>query len=630
MGERPRTWQQAERRALVADLVRTQGTLQARSEQLQELFASRWYRLARFTWRLRRGAIFRKSAPPAMAGEESFARSLNGDTPAVAELEPRLVPAPTGGLAVDLERQRWLAGARAPGLEELRVAAILDQESETCLAPECALETGFGAADWRERLEAHPPHLLLVESAWSGNGGSWSGALAPDPGSPQAGLPALRELIAWCRERGIPSAFWATQDPLGFDRFAAAAALFDHVFTVDADRIPTYRRLPGIAAATVAALPFVAQPRLHNPVAAAGKHREGAAFAGAFDRGWPRQPLEALSDLLEAARLFGLVIYERGAGPADEEQRVPTRFLPFVEGRVSYGETADLYKSHRVFLSASPAAASPTACSRQVFELLACGTAVLSTPSTGIEEILGELVPVAASREEAEEQLELLLGDEEHRRDLSERGRRHVLAAHTYRDRLTELVAAVGFDIPAGAGEETAVLLAAGGGEELGAAVDSLLNQSLAPNEVLVGLVGDTAVERDLDRLAERFPGARIRTMAQRPGTTRSERLRELARLAAAPWVAPMEPALHYGPHHLRDLVACTRFAEAEVIGLGTAPEDAQHRYVDTAPPHAALAARELVATRGWPANEAAMRAWFAAGVHIYAGDPTPTRRAGS
>jgi glycosyltransferase involved in cell wall biosynthesis len=78
-GERPRSWQQAERRALVADLVRTQATLQARSEQLEEMFASRWYRLARFYWRLRRGAIFRKAAPPRLAGEDSFARSLDGE-----------------------------------------------------------------------------------------------------------------------------------------------------------------------------------------------------------------------------------------------------------------------------------------------------------------------------------------------------------------------------------------------------------------------------------------------------------------------------------------------------------------------------------------------------------------------
>jgi hypothetical protein len=642
MGERPRTWQQAERRALVADLVRTQRTLQARSEQLQALLSSRWYRLARLSWRLRRGALFRRSGPPRMAGEDSFVRSLNGNGAAAgavaADPEVRLVPAASGGIAVDRERQRWLAGARMPGLEELRVAAILDAETEACLAPECDLDCGFGAGDWRERLEARPPHLLLVESAWRGNGGGWAGALAPHPGSPQAGLPALRELVGWCRERGIPSAFWATRDPLGFDRFAAAAALFDHVFTVDAGRIPAYGELPGSAAGTVGALPLAAQPRLHNPIAdGAGGRLAAPAFLGPYERGWPGERRRELDLLLDAALPLGLVVYEGGLdipgedGAGGDADGLPERFRPHLAGRLPYDQTAAAYKRHAVFLCANPAAGSPTALPRQVFELLACETAVLSTPGGGLEQILGDLVPVANGRDEAAQQLERLLGDEGERRQLAERGRRHVLGAHTYRDRLAELATAVGFDVPAGAGEETAVLLVAGEGEEIGEAVDSLLVQSLAPNEVLAGLTGAASADRELERLAERFPGARIRTLAQDGGAPRAERLRELARLAAAPWVAPLAPTLRFGPHHLRDLVACTRFADAQVIGFGPARDGGAHRYADAVPPQAALATRELVASRGWPRDEAAMRRWFAAGVRIYAAEP-PTQggRAGS
>ncbi|HMJ73532.1 MAG TPA: glycosyltransferase [Solirubrobacterales bacterium] len=91
-----------EQRALVADLVRTQRVLQARSEQLQEIFASRWYRLARFAWRLRRGSVFRKAAPAKMAGEESFAQPLDSIT-------------------AEMDRQREMdgrpAGPPVPGLE---------------------------------------------------------------------------------------------------------------------------------------------------------------------------------------------------------------------------------------------------------------------------------------------------------------------------------------------------------------------------------------------------------------------------------------------------------------------------------------------------------------------------------
>lgn len=621
MGERPRTWQQAERRALVADLVRTQRTLQARSEQLQEIFASRWYRLARFFWRLRSGSVFRRSSPPRLADEGSFARALNGDATAREEPEVRLVPAPSSGIAVDLERQRWLAGAHVPGLEELRVAAILDEATEACLAPECDLNTEFGTGDWRDRLEAEPPHLLLVESAWAGNGGGWTGAVSPHPGSPQAQLPALRELVAWCRERDIPSAFWATRDPFGFDRFAEAAALFDHVFTVDADCMAAYRRLSGTAARTIGALPLAAQPRLHNPVGGSGERLAEPAFAGAFDRSRPREQLDELIELLDAAAPFDLAIYECGSAGGGEEGAFPTRFLPCVRGRLPYAEKAAVYKRHHVFLNAGPASASPTALPRQVFELLACDTAVLSTPSAGIEEIFGDMVTIAGDGEQAAEQLERLLGDRGRRRGQAARARRHVLGAHTYRDRLAELVAAVGFDLPPSAGEETAVLIVAHQDEDLGEAVDSLLGQSLAPDEVLFGLAPGATVGREFDHLAERFPEARIRTMSQDGEALPSERTRELARLASAPWVAPMAPTLRYGPHHLRDLVACTRFAEAQVIGYGEATGRGAHRYTEGVVPHAALAARALVAERGWPRDEVAMRRWFARGVRIYAGE---------
>jgi glycosyltransferase involved in cell wall biosynthesis len=109
MGERPPIGQKAERRALVADLVRTQALLQARTEQLQEIFSSRWYRMARFAWRLRRGAIFRKAAPPRPAGEGSFARPLDAAT---AELDrQRSAEEEAGAPVAGLEPQRAQAAA---------------------------------------------------------------------------------------------------------------------------------------------------------------------------------------------------------------------------------------------------------------------------------------------------------------------------------------------------------------------------------------------------------------------------------------------------------------------------------------------------------------------------------------
>ena len=87
------------------------------------------------------------------------------------------------------------------------------------------------------------------------------------------------------------------------------------------------------------------------------------------------------------------------------------------------------------------------------------------------------------------------------------------------------------------------------------------------------------------------------------------------------------------------DLLVCSRFAEADVIGSagfdaisGTAPPktDLEHRYVDSVHPHSAIARRSLVVSRGWPDRMPgagdAMRDWSRQGVRIFSGSATNFR----
>lgn len=179
MGEQPRSEQQVER-ALVSDLVRTQATLQARSEQLERIFASRWYRFARFTWRLRRGLPFRKVGPPRMAGEDSYARPLDGDPEAVvAALRPASPPA---GRAISVEdsaergelgRRSRLAGTRMRALEGPPEAADPDGPTRLLLAghgfgfcAEIAARARRGGAAVREdRWQRHGAHDEAASAA---------------------------------------------------------------------------------------------------------------------------------------------------------------------------------------------------------------------------------------------------------------------------------------------------------------------------------------------------------------------------------------------------------------------------------------------------------------------------------
>ncbi len=395
---------------------------------LVALREGRAYRLMRVFWRLRRP--FRR-APRAAAGADA------GDEDRDAGSRTRSAP-----LRQPVPRVRRPARRLQPD-ERLRVASVLDEMSAACFAPECEL-VPLALEGWHEQLDERRPDLLLVESAWSGNGGEWQYRIAQYPRPDLAGLPALRDLIDGCRERGIPTAFWNKEDPVHFDRFAEAASLFDHVFTTDADCVERYRALPGEG--TVAPLPFAAQPRIHNP-AAAGERSASPCFAGAWYRDRHPDRRRTLEALLDAARPYGLVIYDRRFGGDDAAFGFPERFAPHVLGKLPYERVLDVYRNHRVFLNANSVADSPTMCSRRVFELAACDTAILSTPGAALARLFGEEVVVeAADEKDAGEALERLLGDPAERTRRTRAARRTVFAEHTYADRLAAIAAAAGLD----------------------------------------------------------------------------------------------------------------------------------------------------------------------------------------
>ncbi len=451
---------------------------------LVELREGRAYRLMRVLWRLRRPfgrAPKEGSSDPAPAADEGE------PAPAVA-VAARRPPMPPAG-------------------RRLRVASILDEMSAACFAPECDL-VPLSLTGWAEELDERPPDLLLVESAWNGNGGEWQYRIAQYPRGDLVGLPALHELLDGCRERGIPTAFWNKEDPVHFERFAEAAALFDHVFTTDAGCVERYRALPG-RERTVVPLPFAAQPRIHNPAAVVPERSASPCFAGAWYRDRHPDRRRALEALLDAARPYGLVIYDRSFGVDDGAFGFPDRFAPHVLGQLPYERILDVYKSHRVFLNANSVVDSPTMCSRRVFELAACDTAILSTPGAALVALLGEgVVEEAGDEEAAAVALERLLGDEADRRRRTRAARRAVFAAHTYADRLATIAGAAGIDAPAGDEEGWELVLQPGVALAAGAEADLRAAATFADAEAIGAGVRNGAPAPEHRRVGELDPRA--------------------------------------------------------------------------------------------------------------------------
>jgi Glycosyl transferases group 1 len=616
----------------LAELKRAHEKLQADHKQvrsqLHALRSSRSYRAMQRLWRIK--AAIRHPFDRSRRGEITPAKadkpaSAPRERPARRRAEPATgAPAALAEKVGDREHERWLAKAAEGPIDtrELRVAAIVDEISRACFEPDCDLVT-FGPEGWRAALEEQPPHLLLVESTWQGNEGSWQYQVASYDHPEFAGLPQLRALVGWCRERGIPTVFWNKEDPVHFDRFKEAATLFDHIFTTDANRIAAYEELERDGTGVVEALRFAAQPRIHNPIST-GQQRSGSpVFAGAYYRDRHADRRRSLEMLLDAARPFDLAIYDRTAGSTDEAFGFPDRFRPYIRGRLPYVEMLEAYKGHKVFLNANSVTDSPTMFSRRVFELLACDTAVVSTESLGVSETFGDLVSMVETPEQASEALTRLLDDDEYRRDLAVRGRRLVLGEHTYAHRLAAIAQAAGYPAaPYGDRQAAAAVLVEGVEDARGvrSLVSAISSQSRPPAELLIGLGTETSVAGDLQELSDGSSELRVRVVQQDPGASRSQRYRELAALAVSPWVAVMHPRHQYGRDHLRDLLIATRYAEADVIGSAAS----EQRFTEFVHPHSALARRELIADRGWPdempGSWATLEGWFREGVRFFSG----------
>ena len=87
----------------------------------------------------------------------------------------------------------------------LRVAAIMDEFTTQAFTKACHLFP-LSVANWEADIENSRPDLLLIESAWEGNGGAWRGKV-------NHLSPELIDLVAWCKARSIPTAFWNKEDP---------------------------------------------------------------------------------------------------------------------------------------------------------------------------------------------------------------------------------------------------------------------------------------------------------------------------------------------------------------------------------------------------------------------------------
>ncbi len=406
---------------------------------------------------------------------------------------------------------------RGEDLRALRVAGIFDEFTASSFAPECEL-TSLHANSWLAQLAEARPHLLFVESAWNGAGGSWDrkiNQLAKE----------LRELVQHCREAGIPTVFWNKEDPVHFGTFLNTAALFDVVFTTDFDCIHRYRELLGHD--RVYLLPFAAQPRVHNPIEKY-ERKDAACFAGAYYARYPERQRDFLRILIKLLERGAVEIFDRNYGKTDPDYQFPASYRDYIVGNLPFSEIDRAYKGYRYAININTIKTSQTMFARRVFELLASNTLTVSNYAKGIRVMFGDLV--VATDDAARLGARLAeLEDPALARAVRLTGLRKAMAEHTYQDRLAYLATKV-FDIEA---------------------------PRLLPVITVVGTARDeAAIQEAFAR--QTYPHKRL--VIVRPDAEHE---------IDGEFVARFSAEVTYNDHHLEDLALATRYHDGPVIAAG-------------------------------------------------------------
>jgi len=344
----------------------------------------------------------------------------------LSALHPRPAPKPAGPFAT------------------LSVGLVADELTRSCLQHECRV-VDLTPGNAEAMLTRARPDLVFVESAWLGHRNAWKYGIAAYPDHPERDNRALVQMIGQARGLGIPTVFWNKEDGVHFERFIASARLCDVVLTVDASCVARYRETIG-PDARVGTLPFAVQPQIHG-FSGIDARRRGACFVGSYgthvhDARRERQDLL----LPAAAAALGLTVYDRNSDRRSSHYRYPTLPGMQLRDKVPHRRTAAIYKSHLVSLNVNTVEDSPTMFSRRLVEILACGGLAVSTPALAIERLFADWCHVVASREEALALFERLAreGYSAREREMMRSGAEHVLAKHTYRQRLGTVLDAVG------------------------------------------------------------------------------------------------------------------------------------------------------------------------------------------
>ncbi|MBD5164983.1 FkbM family methyltransferase [Helicobacter sp.] len=316
--------------------------------------------------------------------------------------------------------------------KQVKVACIMDNFTYECFRFECDL-LQLSPFTWKEEIESFKPDLLFIESAWEGKDSAWKLKIS----SPSL---ELANLLSYCQSQNIPTIFWNKEDPVSFKIFLYLAQKVDFIFTTDIDCVSRYKYYAGHT--NVYCLPFAAQPQLHNPIEAF-KRKDAFNFAGSYYAKYPTR-IQNFKTIIDIARKFKPVtIYDRNYGRNMVSYLFPEEYKPMILGRLEPADIAQAYKGYHYGITLNTVKQSQSMFARRAYELIACNTLVISNFSSGIVNLLGDLVVSTDNAIMLEKTLRKILENPTYTKKLKLLALRKVMSEDTYTHRFYTILQTV-------------------------------------------------------------------------------------------------------------------------------------------------------------------------------------------
>jgi len=440
---------------------------------------------------------------------------------------------------------------------DVKIACLFDRFTFDCFSHEVNL-IPISKTNWRFVLSQSDVEYFFAESIWSGHDGGWQFAMSSFD---TAAGDQLREVLSYCKENKIKTIFWNKEDPTNFDSFIDVAKQFDYIFTSDEGSIGRYVTETGHE--NVWALPFAAQPIIHNPIRNSLPEHD-ICFAGSWysrDHGNRKRDTRLLID---AASDHGLHIFDRFYG-TNNRNRFPEEYNDFVKGSLTYKETCMAYRVYKIFLNVNSVDCSPTMFSRRVFEILASATALVSTQSIGMQEMFPDCISVVNDYSSAKDEIDRLLSDKFEREVMAFRGHREVMNNHTYSNRIREIFTKIGIDFETKSKPMISCICVSNRPHLIEKVLDKFDSQTYQNKELILVIEADDESYSQIKQLTKEREDIILQRAFEHE--ILGALLNKGVDLSRGDYVAKWDDDDLYGPEYLGDSMLAFNYSSADVVG---------------------------------------------------------------